>query len=40
VAGSWARGNPRPDSDLDLIVLVSDPERYGTDAAWLAEIAP
>ena len=24
VCGSWARGNPRPDSDLDLLVIARD----------------
>ncbi|MFP3881944.1 MAG: nucleotidyltransferase domain-containing protein [Actinomycetota bacterium] len=26
VAGSWARGEARPDSDVDLVVLVDDPK--------------
>jgi predicted nucleotidyltransferase len=26
--GSWARGNPRMDSDVDLIVLTDQVERY------------
>jgi predicted nucleotidyltransferase len=28
LVGSWARGVPRPDSDVDLIVLTDDVERY------------
>jgi len=30
LAGSWARGEPRSDSDLDLIVLCESPELYRT----------
>src|SRR5262249_48883396 len=37
VCGSWARGNPRPDSDLDLIVLAREPSALAT-AAPLAAI--
>jgi len=37
VCGSWARGNPRPDSDLDLIVLSSEPGLVA-DLATLGEI--
>jgi hypothetical protein len=32
LAGSRARGNPRPDSDVDLVLLVDDPQTY-LDAA-------
>jgi hypothetical protein len=35
LAGSWARGNPRPDSDLDVLILTSDQDRYRQDHAWL-----
>jgi uncharacterized protein len=38
VAGSWARGTARSDSDVDLILLVREPEDFrGQD--WLGEIA-
>lgn len=37
--GSWARGEARPDSDLDLMLLVLSPERYRKTSAWLPEIA-
>jgi predicted nucleotidyltransferase len=35
--GSWARGDARPDSDLDLLVIVPDdaePERCGSRLAY------
>ena len=35
VVGSWARGNPRPGSDLDLIVLARDPTRWRRRQSWL-----
>lgn len=38
LVGSWARGTARPDSDIDLMVLTHDPERYRRDRSWLAEI--
>ena len=28
LVGSWARGNPRLDSDVDLVLLTDRPERY------------
>jgi uncharacterized protein len=38
VAGSWARGAARSDSDVDLILLVREPEDFrGQD--WPGEIA-
>jgi nucleotidyltransferase-like protein len=38
MVGSWARGNPRPDSDLDLLILARNPELYFTDDSLLAKI--
>ena len=38
VAGSWARDAARPESDLDLITLVADPEPWTADAAWLRDL--
>jgi uncharacterized protein len=38
VAGSWARGAARPDSDLDLIMLADDPESFRTDQTWLERL--
>ena len=28
LVGFWARGTPRPDSDVDLVLLTEDVERY------------
>lgn len=38
VVGSQARGTARPDSDIDVVVLTPEPERFRSDALWLAEI--
>jgi hypothetical protein len=38
VVGSWARGNARPDSDLDLLILATDLEGYRRDRAWLSDL--
>lgn len=35
VVGSWARREPRMDSDLDLVVLTADKQRYVTDDRWV-----
>ncbi|AWT41553.1 MULTISPECIES: nucleotidyltransferase domain-containing protein [Streptomyces] len=35
LAGSWARGAARPDSDVDLVLLTTAPEAYA-DGAWAA----
>ena len=35
--GSWARHEPRMDSDLDLVVLTVDKERYQTATWWVPE---
>ena len=37
LVGSWARDAARPDSDIDLVFLVSDPQSF-REVAWLAEI--
>lgn len=34
--GSWAKGEARPDSDLDLLVI--EPEPFGPDRSRLQEI--
>jgi predicted nucleotidyltransferase len=36
VVGSHARGEARADSDVDLVVVCSDPERYLRDTTWVA----
>ena len=40
IAGSWARGAARPDSDLDLIVLTDDLPRWTTGPDWLETLDP
>jgi len=39
LAGSWARGNPDPVSDLDLIIVAEDPETYRHPDNWLRSIS-
>jgi enamine deaminase RidA (YjgF/YER057c/UK114 family) len=36
LVGSWARGSGRADSDVDLVVLTSHPDRYLADDGWTA----
>jgi predicted nucleotidyltransferase len=36
--GSWVRGNPRPDSDLDLLLLSDLAPDYQRCGMWLTEI--
>lgn len=38
VVGSRARGTARGDSDLDLVLLSHDPERYTREESWAQEI--
>jgi hypothetical protein len=38
VVGSYARGTARADSDIDLVLLTTDPEAFRADAAWLDAI--
>jgi hypothetical protein len=35
LVGSWARGTARPDSDVDLVMIVRDRGVYENDDAWL-----
>jgi len=37
LVGSWARGEARPDSDIDLVLLVDDWDSFRT-TAWMAEL--
>ncbi|MER3552772.1 MAG: nucleotidyltransferase domain-containing protein [Meiothermus sp.] len=39
LVGSWARGTARPDSDMDLMLLVDEPELFRREMAWLEEIS-
>ena len=34
LVGSHARGNARADSDIDLVILSTNPTRYITDHRW------
>jgi hypothetical protein len=36
--GSWARGDPGPTSDLDLVVLTEMPEAYVGRDDWIAAL--
>jgi predicted nucleotidyltransferase len=38
LVGSHARGTARADSDIDLIVLTTDPQCFRADTAWLRAI--
>jgi uncharacterized protein len=38
LVGSHARGTARPDSDIDLVLLVADPETFRSDASWVGSI--
>jgi predicted nucleotidyltransferase len=38
LVGSRARGAARPDSDIDLVLLVVDPEAFRADDSWLDAI--
>ena len=36
LAGSHARDEAGPDSDVDLVILADDPERWIADTTWVA----
>jgi predicted nucleotidyltransferase len=38
VCGSWARGNPRPDSDLDVVIVARDQGSLRRDQKWIGEL--
>jgi len=38
LVGSWASGSARADSDVDLVLLVQEPELFRHDAEWLDAI--
>jgi uncharacterized protein len=38
MVGSYARGQARPDSDLDLVLLATSPLNFRTDIGWLHAI--
>jgi hypothetical protein len=38
LVGSWAAGREHAEADLDVVCVVSDPERFRADAGWMAEV--
>jgi predicted nucleotidyltransferase len=37
---SYARGNAKPTSDVDLVILTTSPQRYLQDTDWAATFGP
>lgn len=35
LVGSYARGTARPDSDIDLLLIVGSPQSYVGDTSWV-----
>lgn len=35
LVGSYARGEARDDSDVDLVILTNQPQRYREDLKWI-----
>jgi hypothetical protein len=38
LVGSHARGTARPDSDIDLMLLTTDPHGFRADTTWVVQI--
>ena len=38
LVGSWARGTARPDSDVDVVVVSTQPERRAAAGDWPADL--
>ena len=38
LAGSWARGDARMDSDVDLMLVTEEPRPYLEKDAWVREL--
>jgi predicted nucleotidyltransferase len=38
LVGSWARGTPHDESDVDVVLLTDSPESYVRREDWLAEV--
>jgi predicted nucleotidyltransferase len=38
LVGSWARGDPGPESDVDLVLLTDQPEAYLSRSDWLGDL--
>ncbi len=39
VVGSWARNHGRMESDVDLVILTHDKDRYLSDSSWVGAAA-
>ena len=37
LVGSQARGTARVDSDIDLVLLTTDPDSFRADTTWVAQ---
>jgi hypothetical protein len=38
LVGSHARGTARPDSDIDIMLLATNPDAFRADTTWVTEI--
>lgn len=38
LVGSWANGRAHAESDVDVVCLVSEPERFRADSSWMGAI--
>lgn len=38
LAGSWAAERARPDSDLDLLILANNRQKYRENQVWLSDL--
>jgi predicted nucleotidyltransferase len=38
MVGSFARGTPKPESDLDFVIVADAPEAYGENIGWVQEL--
>ena len=40
ICGSHARGDARPDSDIDFCILAAEPQALLVDLAWIRDLGP
>lgn len=40
IVGSWARGDAREDSDIDLVLLTEHPDAYVKGEDWIEDLSP
>ena len=38
LVGSWAAGREHAESDIDIVCIVDNPDRFRADSGWMAEI--